>query len=291
MYKQKAHIAQTDRGPIEYLHRVREGAPSACTIVTIHGAMGGYEQSDILGRAVGPAHCNYLAISRPGYPGTPLKGQESPEAQADLIAALLDTLGLENVIIMAISGGGYSALTFAHRFPERCRSLILCSTTGGKITEPVPAAFHIMRLAARIPLFAKSMKAKFDKNMARSLKRSVTHPDIAEKMLNDPEMMTLYRELTHATLDRMAERMPGTMNDIRITQKTEYPLESIKTPALVVHGTDDPIVPFDAHGKRLAQRLPNSTLCLARRGEHMTIFTHNTEVRQAVSKFLHLNRA
>ncbi len=286
MTKNRSCIARTALGPIEYRHRTREGIPKAQTIVTIHGAMGGHEQSDILGRAVGPSNYNYIAVSRPGYLQTALKGRKTPKAQADLIAALLDTLGLEKVIIMAISGGGYSALAFALGHPERCRALILCSTAGQKITQPVPRAFHIMRLAARVPWLVKQMRKKFDQNMDKSLRRSVTFPDLAEKMLNDPKMMAFFQELTHAGFDQMAKRMPGTMNDIRITRTTGYPLERIETPTLVVHGTHDPIVPFEAHGKTLSKRLPNSTLCLAQRGEHMTIFTHNAQVRQAVGDFL-----
>ncbi len=287
-------IAETVLGPIEYLPQTHETKPDISrhapeTIVAIHGAMGGYEQSDILGRAVGPVNYNYIAISRPGYLQTPLKGKESPEAQADLIAALLDALGLHRVILLAVSGGGYSALTFAHRHPERCRALLLCSTTGGKNTVPVSPAFYVMRFAARVPKFAQFMKKRFDKNVEQSLRRSVSHQDIVEQMLKNERIMSLYRELTHSTLNRMAKRIPGTINDIRITQKTEYPLEQITAPALVVHGSEDPIVPFEEHGKKLAERLPNSTLCLAERGGHMTIFTHNGQVRRAIEDFLKTN--
>ena len=287
-------IAETVLGPIEYLAQKHETKPKMPphereTIVAIHGAMGGYEQSDILGRAVGPVNYNYIAISRPGYLQTPLSGRETPEAQADLIGALLDTLGLDRVILLAISGGGYSALTFALRHPERCRALLLCSTTGGKNSVPVPPAFYIMRLAAHIPKFAEFMKKRFDKNVEKSLRRSVPHDDIVEQMLKNEQIMSLYRELTYSTLDRMAKRIPGTINDIRITQKTEYPLEQITAPALVIHGNEDPVVPFEEHGKKLAERLPNSTLYQADRGGHMAIFTHNGQVRRAIEDFLKAN--
>jgi len=39
-----------------------------------------------------------IAVSRPGYLGTPLADGETPEAQADLYAALLDTLGIARAV-------------------------------------------------------------------------------------------------------------------------------------------------------------------------------------------------
>ena len=151
-------------------------------ITTVHGAMGGYEQSDILGKAVGPNGYNYIAVSRPGYLQTPLKGNESPEEQADLFAALLDELRIQKVIIIAISGGGYSALHFALRHPDRCQALILCSTTGGKNDVPIPFAFSLMKVIARVPFLAHLMRNRFLKNIEKSVKRSITHPDIAHKL-------------------------------------------------------------------------------------------------------------
>lgn len=279
-------VANTALGPIEYLERSENNGDRQETILTIHGAMGGYEQSDILGKALGPKGYRYIAVSRPGYLQTPLQGQNKPEAQADLLAALLDEIGIRKVIVMAISGGGYSALYFALRHPERCQALILCSTTGGKNKVPVPFAFTIMKLIARVPFCVNFMRQRFLKNVEKSVKRSVSHPDIAQKFINDEQMMTYYKDLTLSTMNYMDKRIPGTINDIQITQNTEYPLEEITVPTLVVHGSDDPLVPFAEHGKKLVERIPGACLCLVERGEHMAIFTHNEQVRKAVLNFI-----
>lgn len=279
-------VAQTALGPIEYFERTGSHEKIKGTILTVHGAMGGYEQSDLLGKAVGPDGYRYIAVSRPGYLRTPLAGRQSPEAQADLFAALLDVIEIRNVFILAISGGGYSALHFALRHPERCRALILCSTTGEKNTVPIPFAFTVMKVIARIPFLVTLLRNRFLKNIEKSVKRSITHSDIAERLINDEQMLRYYKALTLSTMDHMAQRIQGTVNDIRVTQNTEYPLEKITTPTLVIHGSDDPVVPYNDHGKKLAERIPGAQVCLAKRGEHMAIFTHNEQVREVVLAFL-----
>lgn len=172
------------------------------------------------------------------------------------------------------------------RHPKRCQALILCSTTGGKNDVPIPFAFTVLKVTARVPFLVNLMRNSFLKNVEKAVKRSVTHPDIAQKLIENEHMMAYYKDLTISTMNRMTKRIPGTVNDIHITQNTEYPLEEITVPTLVIHGSDDPVVPFANHGRKLAERIPGARLCLAERGEHMAIFTHNEQVREAVLKFL-----
>jgi pimeloyl-ACP methyl ester carboxylesterase len=270
----------TSRGPVEYLER-GAGEPILC----LHGAMGGYDQSDILGRTIGPPGWRYLALSRPGYLGTPLSAGRMPEEQADLYAELLDRLAIPRVVLFAISGGGPSAIHMALRHPARCRALVLASTTGGPAPNKVPLAFHVMTLMARLPAFTARLQRKAQ-DTGKSLARSVTDPEILARTLQDAEVMALYRELTLGMFDRMAERLPGTRNDIEVARTRSYPLADIAVPTLVVHGTRDPLVPFEQHGRRLASEIPGARLCKAEGGEHVAIFTHRAQVRSAVADFL-----
>lgn len=248
--------------------------------------MGGYDQSDILARAIGPDGYNYLAVSRPGYLGTPLNTNNSPDSQADLLAALLDTLEIKDVVVLAISGGGYAALHFGLRHPGRCRGLILCSTPAGPNRVPIPFAFTLMKVIARLPFLVALMRRKAGARPEVSLRRSISHPDILAATIKDKKAMALYQELTTSTLHRMAERLPGTINDIEVTRQTSYPLAELQVPTQVVHGTDDRVVPYEEHGVRLAKEIPNARLCRVQRGEHVAIFSHNKQVSTAVSDFV-----
>ena len=71
-----------------------------------------------------------LAPDLRGHGGTSWDGAEFgiPDLAADLAEAL-DALGLDSVHLLGMSMGGSVAMTFAGRYPQRVRSLILADTT------------------------------------------------------------------------------------------------------------------------------------------------------------------
>lgn len=274
-------ILTTSHGPVEYLD-----FGNGEVVLSLHGAMGGYDQSEILARTIGDTNYRYLALSRPGYLGTPIMAGETPEEQADLYAEIIDLLGISQVIVFAISGGGPSAIHFALRHPDKCHGLVLASTLGGKAKNKIPFSFYVMTLLAKCPAFVSMMRRKTEKNLKQKLRRSISDPDILERTVSDSDVMTLYRELAIGMFYRIAERIEGTKNDIKISQTRTYPLKDIAVPTLVIHGTKDPLVPFEEHGMRLASEIPSAQLLAAEGGEHVTIFTHRREVQSKVSAFL-----
>ncbi len=274
-------IANTTRGPVEYAS-YGEGP----TVLALHGAMGGYDQGLILARTIGAPGYRVVAVSRPGYLGTPLSAGRTPGEQADLCAGLLDALDVDRTAVMAVSGGGPCALQFALRHRDRCWGLVLVSTCSGKIATPLPLAFHLIKWLARWPWFAAAMRKKVERDPERAARRSIADPVVRARTVHDPHAGPLLADLQRSTSDRMALRLPGTENDIRVTRTTEYPLEQIAVPVLVVHGTADLLVPFAQHGRPLAERIPGAELLAIEGGEHVAIFTHRDEVQRRVTEFL-----
>jgi len=89
-----------------------------------------------------------------------------------------------------------------------------------------------------------------------------------------------------STFNRMGQRLDGTENDIEITRTTTYPLEELNVPVLIVHGTQDQLVPFEVHAKMFEARVPNVELLAVDGGEHVAIFTHRNMVRTKVIDFM-----
>ncbi len=274
-------VAGTRRGVVEYAE-YGEGP----AVVTLHGAMGGCDQSLMLAQTIGDdSGYRYIGVSRPGYLGTPISSGRSAEDQADLCAALLDELGIETAAVMAVSGGGPCALNFALRHGDRCRGLVLVSTCGARIDTPIPFAFKMMSVLVRIPRFAKSIERNAAASRDRSVMRCIEDREIRERTLADPEAGPLLMDLIASTSHRMAERMPGTLNDIATTRANCYPIEKIDAPTIIVHGTADKMVPYEVHAKALSL-IPNAELLTVEGGEHVSIFTHRSMVKPRVVEFL-----
>ncbi len=61
-------------------------------VLSVHGTPGGYDQR------LGMDGFRILAPSRPGYLRTPIDAGRTPREQADVYAALLDALSIDEVI-------------------------------------------------------------------------------------------------------------------------------------------------------------------------------------------------
>ncbi len=256
-------------------------------VLLLHGAMGGYDQGVLLASAAaGTSECRFVAISRPGYLGTPLALGETPEAQADLCADVLDELSVSQAAVIAISGGGQCALQFALRHRDRCRGLVMISACSAQLNVRLPFKFHLLKLMARFPALVAPMRRRAAIHPDAAARRSIPDPALRARTLNDPEAGPLLLALQLSTMDQMAQRLPGTQNDIVYSRLPfSYPLEQISVPLLVVHGTADQAVPF-AQAKGLADRVPGAELLAIEGGEHVSLFTHLHEIRTRVRHFL-----
>lgn len=255
-------------------------------VVSIHGAMGGYDQSLILAKTVLTGDFRVIAISRPGYLGTPLASGASPEAQADLLAALLDALAIPAAIVIAISGGGPTAIQFALRHPQRCQSLVLVSTVSCPNTYKVPGRFQMLKFMAQLPGLPTLLRKSTLKNMEKSMQRSVSDLSLLQQLKANQECGALFQALILSTFEQMGKRIQGSENDFHNTQTGVYPLEAVQVPTLIVHGTNDPLVNFEEHALTAQQRIPGAELLVLEHGEHAAIFTHCALVRAKVAAFL-----
>lgn len=259
-------------------------------VLALHGVMGGCDQGLMLARAAlgGAAGIRVVSVSRPGYLGTPLGTARSPERQADLWAALLDRLGIQSALILAISAAGPSALHFALRHRSRCAGLVLISPCTGRLDVPPAAARRLpfIKFAARVPWLANLLRWLAEHNPERAAAWSILDREVLRRTLRHPEAGPLIVALHNSVTTRLAQRMPGALNDIeQLTSTAPIPLAQVEVPAFVIHGTGDRVVPV-SHARRVASALPGAQSVFIEKGEHVVIFTHLEQVRAALTPFV-----
>lgn len=273
-----ATIAQTALGPVAH-----ESGGAGAPVLAIHGAGGGHDQGRLLARAFLPDGYRWIAPSRFGYPGSPMPADPSTAAQADAFAALLDTLGIDRVTLIAMSGGVPPALQFAVRHPGRTRALILLSLapyaplSAADQSLPVPLWLYDALFATDLPLWAllrlspRALAPVFD-----------ARPELTARMTGDEG----------AFLDAMIDAfLPVTLRSAGLTNEgaaidpaAALDPAAITVPVLIVHAADDRITPVSTAGFTAA-RLPGAEVLLFDTGGHL-LLGHHAEVRQRIAAFL-----
>jgi pimeloyl-ACP methyl ester carboxylesterase len=263
-----SQVAVTSRGAIEYL-TVGAGVP----VLWLHGNPGGYDQ---LSRAflVRPAFSDGLrsiVVSRPGYLRTPLASGATPEAQAHLFAALLDSLHIDRVAVVGVSGGGPSALQFARLYPTRTRSLALVFAIT-KLGPPEP----IGRLGRLVAALGADDLVVWRALRASARARPMSPPDTAYDRSA--------RALAASVLPRSARRAGDENDRFQFERSAGWPIDGISAPTLVIAGTRDLSVPFD-HAQLAMDRIPGARLVRIE-GGHGATLTRANEVWPAVRAFV-----
>jgi pimeloyl-ACP methyl ester carboxylesterase len=267
-------VATTPLGNIEYAV-VGNGVP----VLALHGSPGGYDQSLANLRASPEgmdASLMTIAVSRPGYLGTPLESGATYEEQADLFAALLDELGIDRVIVLASSAGGASGLQFALRHPDRTMGLVLYSA--GTKAEPSsgegPPELGKVRMLAQD--FATWAVAKlFPSVLVNGYDSS------------DPGQAALLGRLMASSVP-LNQRRAGARNEFVQYQNPaidDWPLDDISAPTLIVHGDADNFAPYE-HAQYAASRIPNAELVTFEDGGHFIYITDRAEVAGHLTRFI-----
>lgn len=266
-----SEVIETRIGPVEY---VLEGDGDQ-VVLSIHGTPGGYDQR------FGLDGFQVLAPSRPGYLRTPISAGRTPREQADAYAALLDALSIDEVVIMGLSGGGPSSMTFAAVYPERTRALIALEAVSNSDLPDIPA-----------PAF---LAGDFTAWLSLSMfKRAVGTEGLLEMFSPDPENQRLVLESEEKTaafeglmwsLWPPSQRGDGLANDEKQFDALDLPLADIRVPTLAIHGTADAAVPVE-HASFLADRVPQAQLHIIEGADHLMPVSHQEEVVRVITEFI-----
>jgi pimeloyl-ACP methyl ester carboxylesterase len=181
-------------------------------------------------------------------------GSEAPvpyriEDMADDAVGLLDALEIERAHVCGVSMGGMIAQVVAIRHPSRLRSLISWMSTTGEpgLPEGTPEAQAVL-----VQPPPKGREAAIERTVE-------VHRILAGNGLGLDEAWA--RDMAERSYDRSsyAEGAARQMAAILMARPRTRPLGSLRVPTLVIHGTEDPILPLK-HGEQTAEAIPGAEL-------------------------------
>jgi pimeloyl-ACP methyl ester carboxylesterase len=179
--------------------------------------------------------------------GLPIDAPYLLTDMADDAFGLLDHLGIERAHVGGVSMGGMIAQTMAIRRPDRVRSLASVMSTTGERRQSRPK----LRLWSLLLQRAPQRRDEYIEYFVRAF-----------RMIGSPGYPTdeaRLRELAGATYDR-GHHPAGTgrqLAAIMASGDRSEQLRRVAVPTVVIHGTDDPLVPFRG-GVATARAIPNS---------------------------------
>ncbi|MCW5876195.1 MAG: alpha/beta fold hydrolase [Anaerolineales bacterium] len=212
-----------------------------------------------------------LAPDLPGFGESPAVDSATVESYAEDCVALLDALDiLEPVAVGGLSMGGYIALAFARLFPERTGALLLLSTRAGADSAEGKAGRDatIAKVKEHGPgVVAEGM---FPKLLAPATYSE--QPAVAAEL--QTIMATASQQGVVAALGAMRDRPDASGL-----------LAELQAPALVLHGTEDQVIPH-SEAEAMAAALPHARLELLEGAGHVPNLEQPERFNQVVLDFL-----
>jgi len=245
------------------------GSRRGSAIVWMHGTPGARRQIPLEARAYAEEHgLRIVGIDRPGI------GSSTPHLYADILdwtrdlEILLDTLGIDTLRLIGLSGGGPYVLAAGVAMPERVHGVGILGgvapTTGedavggGMIQLAVRLAplLSIARVPLGVALTGAIRLVRPLAGPALDLYAAVQPPG-DRKLLARPEFKAMFLD---DLLNGSRFQTSAPLTDLVLfTRDWGFSAADVTVPVRWWHGDDDHIVPL-AHGQHLVERLPDATL-------------------------------
>lgn len=191
------------------------------------------------------------------------------ELLADDLAALMEHLGLEQVLLGGLSMGGYAALAFLRKYPQRVRALLLADT---RPQADTPEGRQAREGLARLAL-EKGCGAVADFMLPRLLGKT--------SLEQRPELAVRVRGIIEGTAPAA---IAAASRGMACRPDSSAMLGSIRCPTLVVSGTEDLLTTPEAAAE-WAREVPGAKRVDIAAAGHLSALEQPEAFNQAVRDF------
>ncbi len=224
---------------VELFHR-EEG--SGTPIMILHGLYGSGDNFGTIGRALAEDH-HVILVDERDHGRSPHTDRITYPLMAEDVHALVEKLGLKDLVLVGHSMGGKTAMAFAQRWPELLKHLVVIDI--GPREYPIGEHAIIVEALASSDLANKSSRQEVEEHLAKS----ISEPGVQQFLLK-----SLYWEEPGKLAWRMnVDLLQRDMDDILAALGPEV----VRVPTLFIRGGKSPYIPREDI-PQLKEQFPNS---------------------------------
>lgn len=245
------------------------GDPQGRAIFWLHGTPGARRQIPTEARVYAEENnIRLIGVDRPGIGSSTPYQYDTVVAFADDLRTVADTLGIDKMAVVGLSGGGPYTLGCAAAMPDR---VVVAGVLGGVAPTIGADAAHggVMALGTLVaPLLQRvglpiRLAAVALIWMIRPVAEPALYayarisPEADRRLLVRPEFKAMFLD---DLLNGSRKQLAAPFADVVVFARDwGFRLEQVKVPVRWWHGDRDHIVPF-AHGQHVVSRLPDAEL-------------------------------
>lgn len=263
------------------------GDPRGPAIVWMHGTPGARRQIPVEARQLADRDgLRIIGIDRPGI------GSSHPHVYRSILdwtgdlAIIADTLGIDEMRLIGLSGGGPYALAAGAALPDRVLAVAVMGGVAPTVgADAVPggavafaAYFAPLISVARVPIgIALTAGIRLIKPLAGRVLDlyAVVQPQGDKRLLGRPEFKAMFVD---DLLNGSRKQITAPLSDLLLfTRDWGFEAADVTVPVRWWHGDGDHIVPH-RHGEHMVRRLPDAELRTIEGESHLAGFGCAEEV-------------
>ena len=262
---------ETGRGEIEVFLGGGEADAGAWTVCAAHPA-----------EPLGEGAVELLAAASGAQVVCVSPGRPTLEEMVDDLEAVRRSLDRERWVFWGMSGGGWLAQIYAHRYPEALAGIIVegaCPCFRERLADPA---------CVLSPFFPSWRSALESAGLLDPESHREASPADDSEWIEVPDVGSVFRRRNGPTLlvspMPVSDGMRRVMPELWKFDSREW-LSTLRVPTLVMSGTADPVAPL-AHVRAVHEAIPGSRWVPVEGAGHVPVAERRPEVGEAVRSFL-----